>query len=58
MAAKLVAKVLQQCRKVLGSEEAVRALWNLSRLNWEALGKREEYLAEFLVDQVSFNKSL
>ena len=53
MAAKLVAKVLQQCQRVLGSEEEVKTLWSQSRLNWETLGKGAEDLAEFLVDQVS-----
>ena len=52
LAAKLVAKVLQQCHKVLGSEEAVRALWSQSRLHWSSLGKEEEDLGEFLEDQV------
>ena len=51
-AAKLVAEVLVQCQKVLGSEEAVKALWSQSRLGWDALGVREEDLGEFLADQV------
>ncbi len=52
-AAKLVAKVLQQCHRELdSSDEAVKALWMQARLNWDALGMRSEDLAEFLVDQV------
>ena len=54
-AAKLVAKVLQQCYKELdSSKEAVKSLWMQSRLNWSTLGMQDEHLAEFLEDQVSF----
>ena len=52
-AAKLVAKVLQQCRKELGSDDAVKNLWMQSRLSWSALGMPDEDLEEFLEDQVS-----
>lgn len=51
-AGKLVAKVLQQCQKILGSTEAVKTLWTQSRLEWHSLGIEEDQLGEFLDRQV------
>ncbi len=54
-AAKMVAKVLQQCHEELGlNNEAVRDLWVQSRLSWNSLGVHDEDLAEFLANQVRF----
>lgn len=44
--------MLQQSQRLLGTEEQVKTLWSQSRLEWSALGMREEDLGEFLSNQV------
>lgn len=51
-AARLLAKVLQQCQTVLESEEAVKALWSQSRLHWNTLGISDDHLGDFLLEMV------
>lgn len=51
-AARLLAKVLQQCQTVLESQEAVKALWSQSRLHWNTLGISDDHLGDFLVEMV------
>ena len=51
-AAVMVAEILVECGRGLGSQEEVQSLWGVSKLEWTQLGVNSEDVPEFLTKQV------